>query len=163
VGRAAAELDAQGWRAYAVDARGHGDSDRSAAAAYSYADSSAEVLALCAGMTTPPLVIGGSMGGVAAMVAHGGSDAQLYRGLVQADITPDIDLAGARRILSFMATDPNGYADLDEAAEAIAAYRGPGRGKASASGLSRVLTGLRHRRGNLWRSNSDARPTFGSA
>jgi pimeloyl-ACP methyl ester carboxylesterase len=138
-GRAAAELGVQGWRAHAVDARGHGDSDRSAVAAYSYADSSADVLALCAVMTAPPLVIGASMGGVAAMVAQGTSDTQLYRGLVLVDITPDIDMGGARRILSFMAANPNGYADLDEAVEAITAYRGPGRGKPSASGLSRVL------------------------
>jgi hypothetical protein len=75
------------------------------------------------------------MGGVAAMVAQGASDAQLYRGLVLVDITPDIDMAGARRILSFMAANPNGYADLDEAVEAIAAYRGPGRGKSSRSDL----------------------------
>lgn len=138
-GRTAAELGAQGWRAYAVDLRGHGDSDWSATAAYSYADFSADVLKLCESVDTPPLVIGASMGGIAALVAQGTFEAQLYRGLVLVDITPDIDMDGARRILSFMSANPNGYANLDEAVEAIAAYRGPGRGKPSAQGLSRVL------------------------
>jgi pimeloyl-ACP methyl ester carboxylesterase len=44
-GRTAAELGDQGWRAYEVDLRGHGDSDRSAIAAYAYADFAADVLA----------------------------------------------------------------------------------------------------------------------
>ena len=138
-GRTAAELGAQGWRAYAIDGRGHGDSDRSSMAAYSYADFSADVLKLCEWVNARPLVIGASMGGIAALVAQGTFEAQLYRGLVLVDITPDIDMDGARRILSFMSANPNGYANLNEAAEAIAAYRGPGRGKPSAQGLSRVL------------------------
>ncbi len=138
-GRTAAELGAQGWRACAVDARGHGDSDRSATAAYEYADFSADVLTLCECVNAPPLVIGASMGGIAALVAQGSSATQLYRGLVLVDIAPDIDMDGARRIISFMSANPNGYANLNEAVEAIAAYRGPGRGKPSVQGLTRVL------------------------
>lgn len=138
-GRAAAELGNQGWRAYAVDQRGHGDSDRSANAAYQYVNFAADVLALNEAMKARPLVIGASMGGIAALVAQGSSDAQIFRGLVLVDITPDIDMVGARRILSFMSANPDGYASLDEAAEAIAGYRGSGRGKPSADGLARVL------------------------
>jgi pimeloyl-ACP methyl ester carboxylesterase len=138
-GRTAAELGAQGWRAYAVDQRGHGDSDRPVVAAYEYVNFSADVLALIEAVKAPPLVIGASMGGIAALVAQGTSDAQIFRGLVLVDITPDIDMVGARRILSFMSANPDGYASLDEAAEAIAGYRGSGRGKPSADGLARVL------------------------
>ena len=153
-GLAAAKLGGQGWRAYAVDQRGHGDSDRSAAGAYAHADVAADVLALCADLQQPPLIIGASMGGVAALVAQGTVDTQLFRGLVLVDITPDIDVEGARRIITFMSVNPDGYADLDEAAEAIAAYRGPERGKASSRGLSRVL-----RQGNdgRWRWHWDPR------
>jgi pimeloyl-ACP methyl ester carboxylesterase len=76
---------------------------------------------------------------VAALFAQGKTDAQLYRGLVLVDITPDIDMNGARRIITFMSVNPDGYANLDEAAEAISAYRGAGRGKPSTRGLNRVL------------------------
>ncbi|HUN58677.1 MAG TPA: alpha/beta hydrolase [Candidatus Binataceae bacterium] len=138
-GLAAEKLGGQGWRAYAVDQRGHGDSDRSPAGAYAHADVAADVLALCEAVKRPPLVIGASMGGVAALVAQGTSDVQLYRGLVLVDITPDIDVEGARRIIAFMSVNPDGYVDLEEAAEAISAYRGPERGKASPRGLARVL------------------------
>jgi len=153
-GKAAAELGAQGWRAYAIDQRGHGDSDRSVNAAYQYADFSADVLSLCQTLRARPLVIGASMGGIAALVAQGTSDAQLYQGLVLVDITPDIDMDGARRIISFMSSNPNGYADLEEAIEAIAAYRGPGRGRPSADGLTRVL---RQGTDGRWRWHWDAR------
>jgi hypothetical protein len=94
------------------------------------------------------------MGGIAALVAQGTSDAQLYRGLVLVDITPDIDMDGARRIISFMAAHPNGYANLEEAVDAIAAYRGPGRGKPSADGLTRVL---RQGADGRWRWHWDPR------
>jgi pimeloyl-ACP methyl ester carboxylesterase len=121
---AAAKLGEQRWRAYAVDHRGHGDSDRSSDGAYEHAHVAADVLALRDAFEEPPLVIGASLGGVAALFAQGTSDEQLFRGLVLVDITPDIDMEGARRIISFMAVNPDGYADLEEAAEAISSYRG---------------------------------------
>ncbi len=65
-------------------------------------------------------------------------DRQLFRGLVLVDITPDVDMEGGRRIIAFMAAHPDGYATLDDAAEAIGAYRG-GQGKPSPAGLARVL------------------------
>jgi pimeloyl-ACP methyl ester carboxylesterase len=54
-----------------VDQRGHGDSDRSVIAAYQYPDFSADVLAFHEAVKAPPLVIGASMGGIAALVAQG--------------------------------------------------------------------------------------------
>jgi pimeloyl-ACP methyl ester carboxylesterase len=153
-GVAAADLGNQGWRAYSLDMRGHGDSDRSPAAAYDHTDFAADLLALCHSLKTPPLVIGASMGGIAALAAQDTSDVQLYRGLVLVDITPDVDAEGARRIIAFMAANPDGYASLEEAAEAIAAYRGPERGKASTRGLTRVL---RQGADTRWRWHWDPR------
>jgi pimeloyl-ACP methyl ester carboxylesterase len=152
-GLAAAKLGTQGSRAYAVDQRGHGDSDRSTDGAYEHADFAADVLALCQGLGRPPLVIGASMGGIAALVAQGMREVQLFRGLLLVDITPDVDMVGGRRIVSFMSLSPDGYADLNEAAEAIAAYRG-GRGKPSPNGLRRVL---RQGTDGRWRWHWDPR------
>ena len=152
-GQTAARLGEQGWRAYAIDQRGHGDSERSPHAAYDYVNYAADVVALCEAVGGVPLLIGASMGGVAALVAQGRAEAPLYRGLVLVDITPDIDMDGARRILSFMSANPDGYASLEEAAEAISAYRG-GRGKPSPSGLTRVL---RQGEDGRWRWHWDPR------
>jgi pimeloyl-ACP methyl ester carboxylesterase len=152
-GPAAARLGSQGWRAYAVDLRGHGDSDRPMESAYEHADIGRDISAVCAGLAERPLVIGASMGGAGSLLAQGAQDDQLYRGLVLVDITPDIDMEGGRRIIAFMAGSPDGYADLDDAAEAIGAYRG-GRGKPSAEGLARVL---RQHDDGRWRWRWDPR------
>jgi pimeloyl-ACP methyl ester carboxylesterase len=151
-GVAAGKLGEQGWRAYAVDHRGDGDSDRSPAGAYEHAHVAADVLALCKSLGKP-LVIGASLGGVAALFAQGTSDEPLFRELVLIDITPEIDMDGARRIISFMAVNPDGDADLEEAAEAISSYRG-GRGKPSPRGLMRVL---RQGTDGRWRWHWDPR------
>lgn len=137
-GAAAARLAAQGWRAYTVDLRGHGDSARPVESAYQHADVARDVRALCASFSELPLVIGASMGGAAALFAQGDTAEQLFRGLVLVDITPDVDMEGGRRIIAFMSENPDGYANLDEAADAIGAYRG-GRGRPSPAGLARVL------------------------
>jgi pimeloyl-ACP methyl ester carboxylesterase len=152
-GPAAARLGEQGWRAYAVDLRGHGESDRPVESAYEHADVGRDIGAICARLPERPLVIGASMGGAGALVAQGTHEQQLYRGLVLVDITPDIDMEGGRKIVAFMAASPDGYAKLEDAAEAIGAYRG-GTGKPSAEGLARVL---RQHDDGRWRWHWDPR------
>jgi pimeloyl-ACP methyl ester carboxylesterase len=44
------------------------------------------------------------------------------RGLVLVDVTPRIEPEGAKEIGDFMASAPNGFASLEEAADAVAAY-----------------------------------------
>jgi pimeloyl-ACP methyl ester carboxylesterase len=152
-GAAAARLGEQGWRAHAVDLRGHGESDRPTESAYEHADVGRDISAICASLPERPLVVGASMGGAGSLVAQGAHEDQLYRGLVLVDITPDIDMEGGRRIVAFMAASPDGYSDLDDAAAAIGAYRG-GTGKPSAEGLARVL---RQHEDGRWRWRWDPR------
>ena len=139
-GAAASRLAEQGWRAYTVDLRGHGDSDRPVASAYEHADVGRDVVALCAALAEPPLVIGASIGGAAALFAQSTTDEQLFCGLVLVDITPDVDMDGGRRIIAFMSANPDGYGSLDDAADAIGAYRG-GRGRPSPPGWPRPAPG----------------------
>src|SRR3954465_1465710 len=47
-------------------------------------------------------------------------------------------MVGGRQIIAFMSANPDGYATLEDAADAIGAYRG-GRGRPSPAGLTRVL------------------------
>ena len=120
-----------GHVAYALDQRGHGDSDWIDSGAYTFPDFAAdlrnvtEVLTAAAGM--PPAVIGASLGGIAALLAEGdvaaAGEGPLFAALVLVDITPRVDRSGVAKIQAFMrAHAREGFASVAEAAEAVAAY-----------------------------------------
>ena len=112
---------AAGWTCSSFDARGHGDSGWLESGEYSVDQLQADLRLVCAQSELPPVVIGASMGGLVGM-AMAGSDATSCRALVLVDITPRWEPAGVERILEFMRAHPGGFADLEEAADAIAAY-----------------------------------------
>jgi pimeloyl-ACP methyl ester carboxylesterase len=154
VGTASALAD-DGWRVVTVDQRGHGDSQWPPDAAYETEDFGADVRALCAQLRCRPVVVGASLGGMAALVAQDGVDGQLYSGVVLVDITPRMDLAGVQRIVGFMLAHPDGFATLEAAADAIASYRGTHLGRRPRTdGLSKVL---RPHPDGRWRWHWDAR------
>ena len=129
----------RGWFVLTVDARGHGDSDWSTQALYDSEDIGRDIVALLQRFESPPAIVGASMGGMAALAAQRTAARQLYIAVVLVDITPDFDMEGAQRVIAFMSGNPEGFADLDEAADAIAAYN-PHRARPSEpSGLARVL------------------------
>jgi len=138
--RTADGLAQAGYRVLNVDARGHGDSEWCPDQLYDMEHMAADVLALVDHLGRPPVVVGASMGGMSALTAQGHDPTrQLFAGVVLVDITPRIEIAGARRVMEFMAANPEGFATLDEAADAIAAYN-PNRARSgSAEGLLKVL------------------------
>jgi pimeloyl-ACP methyl ester carboxylesterase len=120
-----------GMTAFAVDQRGHGDSDWIESGAYGFADYAADARALadqlaeCAG--SRPAVAGASLGGVAALMAEGlaaqAGQAALFSALALVDITPRVDYGGIAKVQGFMrAHAQEGFASVAEAAEAVAAY-----------------------------------------
>jgi pimeloyl-ACP methyl ester carboxylesterase len=142
-GRALDALAAHGARAVAIDMRGHGDSDWSPEAAYLPTDFAGDVESAARAFSArsgdrPVLVVGASMGGIAGMVATPRLG-DLVAGLVLVDIVPDLRMDGARRILDFMNSAPEGFASLDEAADAVAAYLPHRPRPALAEGLRRNL------------------------
>lgn len=131
------ELGAAGWRALAYDARGHGESDRLGSGDYHVGQFVDDLARVCAEAGGPPVVIGASMGGLMGLVMAA-REATLCRALVLVDITPRWEPAGVARIVEFMRAHPDGFAHVDEAADAIAAYlphRGPRRSSERLSGL----------------------------
>ena len=137
-GQSAAALAGRGWRVYMVDHRGHGDSDWPQAADYDHLHWARDIIALCGELDSRPLVIGASLGGMCSLVAQREVAYPLFSGVVLVDIAPDLDMDGGKRIMNFMNSNAGGFADLDEAAAVIGAYRG-GERKPSPSGLQRVL------------------------
>ena len=126
----AERLARAGSTAYALDQRGHGDSEWIDDGAYAFSDYAADAQAvaeaLAARAGSRPVVIGASLGGIAALLAEGNaqrSGRTLFSALVLVDITPRVDLGGVAKIQGFMrAHAAEGFGSIGEAADAVAAY-----------------------------------------
>ncbi len=138
-GSTAAMLAAHGYDVHAVDLRGHGDSAWSAAGDYRFDDFRADVEAILADIPRPAVLVGASLGGIAALLAAGEGRSWPVAGLVLVDIAPSSSPQGVEAIQSFMRASPGGFASLDEAADAVAAYLPHRPRPRDPSGLSKNL------------------------
>lgn len=109
-----------GWHTVTADARGHGDSDWRDDGEYDFAQFVDDLVLVSRSTDQQSILIGASMGGLLGLIAQAEFDA--FRGLVLVDITPRWETAGVERIMGFMRAHPTGFASLDEAADAVAAY-----------------------------------------
>ena len=138
-GKAAATLAGNGWFTLSVDLRGHGDSQWSPGGDYGIGIFAADVRAIARSGTAPPVLVGASLGGLASLVAVGEGDQSIARALVLVDVTPRIEPEGAARIGGFMRQGMHGFARLEDAADAIAAYIPTRPRPADLSGLRKNL------------------------
>ncbi|MFC8529910.1 alpha/beta fold hydrolase [Nocardia sp. NPDC057227] len=119
--RTGRRLAAAGWTALAVDARGHGDSEWAADGDYSIAAHARDLTAVVTALDERPMLVGASMGGLAALTAQGAAP-ELARALVLVDITPRAEADGVDRITAFMRDGLAGFDTLAAAAAAVTAY-----------------------------------------
>ena len=117
----AADLGGAGWYALAADLRGHGESVWSPDGYYGLDAFAADVVAIASYLGRPPVLVGASLGGNASLAALG-HHPELALGLVLVDVSPFLQPEGTSRIRQFMTGRPEGFASLDEAADAVAAY-----------------------------------------
>jgi pimeloyl-ACP methyl ester carboxylesterase len=129
------QLAEAGYRAVAIDLRGHGESDWAQNGAYDTTDFAADLLSVCDRLGVRPHLVGASLGGLAGLLAEGQLRPGSLASLTLVDIAPNVSSAGVDRIVGFMQKHMDtGFASLDEAAEVIAAYtpnrarRGPSDG-----------------------------------
>jgi pimeloyl-ACP methyl ester carboxylesterase len=140
----AGKLGGNGFRAIWVDQRGHGGSGWDPLGRYQCADFAADLACIARAVHTDtghaPVVVGASLGGVAAMLVAGETSEDLLSGGILVDITPSINPDGVDRITGFMqAHAGEGFATVEEAADAVAAYL-PNRPRpASGEGLLKNL------------------------
>lgn len=136
-GRAGAALGAAGFRATTYDLRGHGDSEWSAD--YKLSEFAADVIDLARAEREKPVIVGASLGGLSSLLANESDGGEISRALVLVDIAPRVNPEGVDRILNFMSAYPHGFADLDEAAEAVAAYQPQRAQRSDPQGLQKNL------------------------
>jgi pimeloyl-ACP methyl ester carboxylesterase len=156
----AQRIGAAGWHAVSVDQRGHGESDWAPDGNYDrerYAD---DVIEIARALPTPPVLVGASLGGISSLMAihrAGLADpdaAPIARGLVLVDIATRMESKGLDRIFEFMRGAPDGFANLEEAADAVAAYN-PHRPRPK--DLSGLKKNLRLGEDGRWRWHWDPR------
>lgn len=141
---AAERIAALGHVVYSMDLRGHGESSWVPSRNYALDDFGADLVAVSGQIAVlhraKPVVVGASLGGMAGMLAEGKLHPGSMAALVLVDITPRMDLGGVEKILGFMGDKvEQGFASVDEAADAIAKYL-PNRARPKdQSGLSKNL------------------------
>ena len=127
----AQKLASAGYTAYALDQRGHGTSEWVVNGAYKFSDFSADVKLIATELTrrsgARPIVVGASLGGIAALLAEGepkrANATHRFSALVLVDITPRVDMTGVNKILGFMrAHAKEGFASIADAAQIVAEY-----------------------------------------
>jgi non-heme chloroperoxidase len=148
-------LGRAGFRAVSLDLRGHGESGWSPGGAYGIEDFVGDLVAVARSLPAPPAVVGASLGGMTALLAEGEAEASLLSALVLVDVTPRLETAGVTRIIDFMTSRPEGFESLDEAADAVAAYR---RHRSRPRDLSGLAKNLRRGSDGRWRWHWD--PAF---
>ena len=122
-GGTAALLARRGWCAITLDARGHGESEWPDSGDYSLTAYALDVLAVARALDTTPFLVGASLGGSTAMLLEGELAPGSAHGIVLVDIVPRLNEAGTDRIQRFMMDRVHeGFASLEEARDAIAAY-----------------------------------------
>lgn len=138
-GGTASELAARGWYAIAYDHRGHGESEWSQDGLYDLAHFALDMACLARSFDEPPVIVGASLGGLAAMLGAGEIQQEMFKAIVLVDVTPKLNLEGVQRIFDFMHEHiETGFANIEEAADAIAGYTGRPR-RDDTSGLRKNL------------------------
>lgn len=134
--RAVAEI---GFHAIAIDARGHGDSSWSPEADYGLDTMAADLAFVLEQLAPDPVLIGASLGGLTALLLTGEEPEPTASALVLVDVAPRVNMQGVERILAFMGSRPDGFATLDDAADALATYNPHRPRPVSAEGLRRIM------------------------
>jgi pimeloyl-ACP methyl ester carboxylesterase len=149
--RTARALSSGGWSAITFDLRGHGDSSWDPEGQYTPGAIAADLERFVDLIDTPPVLVGASLGGIAALVLE--ARRRVASHLVMVDVTPVLERQGAARILQFMSAGLDGFDTLEDAAAAIDAYS-PRPRPSSPEGLKKNL-----RLGNdgKWRWHWDPR------
>ncbi|MEZ4288327.1 MAG: alpha/beta fold hydrolase [Polyangiales bacterium] len=138
-GGTATKFADRAFYAVTVDMRGHGQSDWAPDGSYEPQDFANDLEELLPFFKKKPVLVGASLGGITAMTVAAKREPSDAAALVLVDVTPRVERQGVNRIIDFMRARPEGYASLEEVADAIAAYQPHRKRPADLSGLEKNL------------------------
>jgi pimeloyl-ACP methyl ester carboxylesterase len=150
-------LGGLGWIAYAVDLRGHGDSEWAEHGEYGLTAHLGDVLTLVGEIRRrepglPIALVGASLGGMVSLIATG-ENPGFAQALVLVDVVVKVEETGSARVRDFMMSAPDGFESLEDASAAIASYNPHRRRSGSLEGLKKNL----RLRGGRWHWHWDPR------
>jgi pimeloyl-ACP methyl ester carboxylesterase len=132
-------LASRGFNAVAVDLRGHGESDWSPDGVYRGEQFLMDLNTVVTSFAQKPIVVGASLGGMLVLMLEGVAHPGATAGIVLVDVAHDARTEGVNRIIDFMEAGSGGFATLDEAADAVAAYLSHRKRPESTDGLRKNL------------------------
>ena len=138
-GEAANQLGTMGFYALSMDLRGHGESSWDPDGNYHASGFIQDLLAVVERLEDRPILVGASMGGITALLAETAAPESIAKGIVLVDVTPRLQKQGVVRIIEFMRGGEDGFASLDDAADAVARYLPHRRRPKDLTGLSKNL------------------------
>lgn len=138
-GRAAAELIESGYRVITPDLRGHGESQWCADGRYDLDDYIDDLDVIMRAQSSPPALVGASLGGVISLIGQGAGSLPPARALILVDVVPRMEPDGVQEIMDFMSASPGGFSSVEAAADAVARYLPHREQRSSADGLLKNL------------------------
>lgn len=137
-GNALAKAARRGYRAVSIDLRGHGESGWSPDGIYSMEAFTADVRKVITTLGRPPVLVGASLGGLTALLIAAAPPPAIGS-LVLVDVAVQLETEGTNEIGAFLMSAPDGFASLEEAADAVSAYLPHRPRPKDTSGLMRNL------------------------
>ena len=146
-------LLAQRYRCFALDQRGHGDSDWSASGAYGFDDHASDIAGFIDALELrAPLLVGMSMGGINA-TAYATRHAARLRGLVSVDVGPDVCFDAVERLMRGLGA----YRFFTSPADAAARLSGQGARRPRGLLQATLAHNLRQESAERWTWKYDPR------
>ncbi|MGX7927227.1 alpha/beta fold hydrolase [Tsuneonella sp. HG094] len=138
--KVSAKLADAGFRAIALDLRGHGESPWAPGGSYDIDDFAKDLIIAANSLGRKPALVGASLGGLAGLVAEGRIAPGTFASLTLVDITPQMESGGVARVLGFMSQHAKeGFSSPAHAAAAIADYLPHRARRTNAGGLKNYL------------------------
>ena len=120
-GKALKAAAAQGYRAITLDMRGHGDSEWAPDGRYEIRAFADDLVKVLTQLPSAPVLVGASLGGLVSLLVASEAP-ETVAAIVLVDITTRPEMSGAMEVINFMESATDGFASLEEAADAVAAY-----------------------------------------